>query len=267
MFFSQSINIHIAMQNLKIMTTIEIRKFKEMDLKGATIIEGFPSVGLVSTIVATYLIDYLKLDQICAVDSEEFPPTSMIYATKPKFPARIYANSEKKIGVFLAEFTPTPQLHRPIAKKFLAWCKEQQCTRIISTEGLPLEKLNIQNKEKSKSNHVYGIGSTERARKQLHDAQIEQFNIGMIYGVGGVLLNEGRWDDFDVITLIIEAFPDIPDALAAAKIIEAIDALIPHLSIETKPLYEESKKVEQQVKALRKQAEMSQTDAYKAMYH
>jgi uncharacterized protein len=249
------------------MSIIEIRKFKDMDLKGATIIEGFPSVGLVSTIVATYLIDYLKLDQICAVDSEEFPPTSMIYATKPKFPARIYANSEKKIGVFLAEFTPAPLLHRPIAKKFLEWCKEQQCSRIISTESRPSEKLFIQNTDNTKVNRIYGIGSTERTRKELHDAHIEQFNIGMIYGVGGVLLNEGRWDDFDVITLIIEAFPDIPDALAAAKILEAIDALIPHLEIETKPLYQESKKVEQQVKALRKQADISQTDAYKAMYH
>jgi len=248
------------------MSIIEIKKFKDMDLKGATIIEGFPSVGLVSTIVATYLIDYLKLDQICAVDSEEFPPTSMIYATKPKFPARIYANSEKKIGVFLAEFTPAPSLHRPLAKKFFEWCKEQQCTRIISTESLPSEKLYLQNKVNTKINPVYGIGSTERARKELHDAQIEPF-ISMIYGVGGVLLNEGRWDDFDVITLIIKACSDIPDALAAAKILEAIDSLMPHLHIETKPLYQESKKVEEQVKALRKQAEISKTDAYKAMYY
>jgi uncharacterized protein len=249
------------------MTVIEIRKFKEMDLKGATIVEGFPSVGLVSTIVATYLIDFLKLDQICAVDSEAFPPTSMVYATKPKFPARIYASSEKKIGVFLAEFTPAPSLHRPLAKKFLEWCKEQQCTRIISPEGLPSEKICVTGKDTSKKAQVYGVGSTDRARKDLSTARIEQLPIGMIYGVGGVLLNEGRWDDFDVITLLTEACPTIPDSQAAAKILEAIDVLLPHINIETKPLYQQSKKVEEQVKSLRKQAEISQTDAYKAMYH
>lgn len=249
------------------MSAIEIRKFKDMDLKGATIIEGFPSVGLVSTIVATYLIDYLKLDQICAVDSEAFPPTSMVYAMKPKFPARIYASSEKKLGVFLAEFTPASMLHRPLAKKFLEWCKQQQCSRIISPEGLPSEKLCLQNKQSNKITHVYGVGSTEKARKDLQNAGIEQLNLGMIYGVGGVLLNEGRWDNFDVITLLTEACPDIPDSLAAAKILEAIDVLMPHLNIETKPLYQESKKVEDQVKALRKQADVSQTDSFKAMYH
>lgn len=248
------------------MTIIEMRKFKDIDLKGATIIEGFPSIGLVSTIVATYLIDYLKLDQICAVDSEAFPPTSMIYAKKPKFPARIYASSEKKIGVFLAEFTPVPSLHRPLAKKFLEWCREQQCQRIISSEGAPLKKLCLQNKESSKQTQVYGIGSTEQARKNLLDAGIEQLTLGMIYGVSGVLLNEGRWDNFDVITLITEACPDIPDSLAAAKVLEAIAALMPHIQIDTQPLYQQSKKAEDQVKTLRKQADLSQADALKAMY-
>jgi hypothetical protein len=51
------------------------------------------------------------------------------------------------------------------------------------------------------------------------------------------------------------------------SIIEAIDARIPHLDIETVQSYQESKKVEQQVKVLRQQAEISQTDASKAMYH
>lgn len=248
------------------MTIIEMRKFKDIDLKGATIIEGFPSIGLVSTIVATYLIDYLKLDQICAVDSDAFPPTSMIYAQKPKFPARIYASSEKKIGVFLAEFTPVPSLHRPLAKKFLEWCREQQCQRIISSEGAPLKKLCLHNKESSKQTQVYGIGSTEQARKNLLDAGIEQLTLGMIYGVSGVLLNEGRWDNFDVITLITEACPDIPDSLAAAKVLEAIAALMPHIQIDTQPLYQQSKKAEDQVKTLRKQADLSQADALKAMY-
>lgn len=249
------------------MAVIEIRKFKEMDLKDATIIEGFPSVGLVSTIVATYLIDYLKLDQICAVDSEAFPPTSMVYAMKPKFPARIYACSERKIGVFLAEFTPAPLLHRPLAKKLLEWCKQQQCSRIISPEGLPSERLCLERKGGAKTTQVYGVGSTENARKDLQNAGIEQLKMGMIFGVGGVLLNEGRWENFDVITLLAEACADIPDSLAAAKILEAIDGLMPHLNIETKPLYQQSKKVEDQVKSLRKQAEVSQTDSLKAMYH
>jgi len=129
-----------------------------------------------------------------------------------------------------------------------------------------LEKLCLYEKNNSKKTRVYGIASTERARKEQKDAHIKQLTLGMIYGVGGVLLNEDRWDNFDVITLLTEACPDIPDSLEAARILESIDILISHIKIETKPLYQQSKKVEDQVKMFRKQADMSQTDAYKAMY-
>ena len=116
---------------------IEIYKFKDIDLSGATIVEGFPTVGLASIISANFLIGALNLDQICAIDSPDFPPVSMVYASKPKFPARIYANESHKIAVFLAEFTPTAELARPIADKILSWAIENECKRIITPEGLP----------------------------------------------------------------------------------------------------------------------------------
>lgn len=251
------------------MFTVEIRKFKDMSLEGGTIIEGFPSVGLVSTIVATYLIDYLKLDQICALDSEGFPPTSMIYAAKPKFPARIYASSQHKLGVFLSEFTPSPLLYRPIARKLLEWCKEQCCKRIISTEGLP-SKVKFKegsNTHKIKT-RVYGIGSTDRARRELTVANIEQLHVGMIYGLAGVLLNEGRWENFDIITILAEVYPQrIPDAYAAAKILETLDKLMPNLNIEIDPLYQESKRFEEHLKSLREQAKSPESDFQHMMYY
>jgi uncharacterized protein len=248
------------------MVEIEIRKFKDMDLKDGTILEGFPSVGLVSAIAATYLIDLLNLDQICALDSEDFPPTSMVYASKPKFPARIYGSSEHKIALFLSEFTPSLGLHRPIAKKLLVWAKEQHCNRFICMEGLPTETNNKAGEEEAREINVFGIGSTDEARKELKKAGIEQLEAGMIFGVSGVLLNEGRWENFDVITLLAEAYAEMPDALAAAKILEALDKLIPNIKIDTKPLLEQSKKFEEHLKGLRKQVELPIKEPYKVMY-
>ena len=116
---------------------IEIRKFKDMNLTGGTVLEAFPSVGLVSTIASSYLISTLDLDQICALESEHFPPMSMVYATKPKFPARIYAREDLKLAVFISEFPPHTMLHRPLAKRLLSWTMDQGCRRILSLEGLP----------------------------------------------------------------------------------------------------------------------------------
>jgi uncharacterized protein len=248
------------------MVEIETKKFKDMDLKGGTILEGFPGIGIVGPIAATYLIDYLEMDQICALDSEDFPPTSMVYANKPKFPARIYANSEHKIGLFLSEFTPSPKLHRPIAKKLLTWAKEQHCKRFICMEGLPSEAGKEPGGEGTRKINVFGVGSTDEARRELKKAEIKKLEAGMIFGVSGVLLNEGRWENFDVITLLAEAYAEMPDALAAAKILEALDKLMPNIKIDTKPLLDQSKKFEEHLRGLRKQVEPPIKEPYKAMY-
>src|SRR5947207_4959333 len=86
---------------------VELRTIREVNLKGSTVVAAFPSVGLVSTITATYLITMLPVDQVCALDSADFPSLSMIYAKKPKYPARVYASAEHKLAIFLCEM-PLP---------------------------------------------------------------------------------------------------------------------------------------------------------------
>jgi len=48
---------------------VEVVDFVEMNLNDAIVIAGFPSIGLVSTIVSNYLIDALSLEQIGALNS------------------------------------------------------------------------------------------------------------------------------------------------------------------------------------------------------
>jgi len=46
------------------MEALSITELKRMNLKDATVIDGFPSVGLVSSIVANYIVNSLELEQI-----------------------------------------------------------------------------------------------------------------------------------------------------------------------------------------------------------
>src|SRR3989454_12261040 len=84
---------------------------------------------------------------------------------------------------------------------------------------------------------------------------VAMFEEGVITGVAGVLLNEGRKRDFDVMTLLSEAHPDYPDARAAARVIETIDKLLLHTELDAKPLYEEAERIELQLKSIQHQTE------------
>jgi uncharacterized protein len=239
---------------------IEIRKFKNMNLSGGTVVEAFPSVGLVSTIASSYLISTLNLDQICALESEAFPPISMVYSTKPKFPARIYAREDLKLAVFISEFPPRTKLHRPLARRLLSWAQDQGCTRVISLEGLPKSTPKDQEPE------LRGVGSVDAAREELDKAGIEQMEIGMIPGVSGVLLNEGRWVGYTVISLLADAIPNQPDAFAAAKLVDGINKLISEIEIESEPLLKQANEMEAYINTLKEQAKPAMDEPVVRMF-
>jgi len=245
------------------MEGIQVYELKRMDLRGATVIDGFPSVGLVSSIVANYLINALGLMQIGIMDSPYFPTVSLVRDGEPMNPVRIYAAPKKdekaeQIVVFISEFQPPPNLIKSIAATVLDWSQDQRCSLLLCPEGLIVDAEEGAEKDE-KPVSVYGIGSTERAMELLKKNKVEIFSEGVITGVAGVLLNEGRRRDFDVITLLSEARPDFPDARAAAHVIETIDRLLPHTRLDARPLYEEAGRIENQLKDIHQKTEQAKT--------
>jgi len=230
---------------------VEIVDFNDMDLEGATVIAGFPSIGLVSTIAANYLIDALNLKQIGALDSKDFPALSVVHTGEPLSPVRIYAGVQQsghKIVVFVSEFKPKPHLINEISFAIMKWVNEKKCSLLISPEGMVVEGKN-----EGACAEAYAIGSTNDIRQQLAMKQIAQFKNGIIAGVSGVLLNKGKQSNFNVISILTEAHPKYPDARAAAAAINVIAAIL-DAEINVAPLYEESERIESQLQKFHKQA-------------
>jgi len=232
---------------------VEIVDFEEVDLTNATVIAGFPSIGLVSTIAANYLIDALNLKQIGCVNSSQFPALSVVHTGEPLSPVRIYAGNQgngKKIVVFVSEFKPKPNLINSISEAIMCWATKKKCKFLISPEGMVVEGKED---KAEKIVDAYAIGSTENARAMLLSKNIAQFKNGIIAGVSGVLLNLGKQNNFEVISILAEAHPNYPDARAAAAAINVM-ALIMGIEVNVTPLYEESERIERQLQKFHKQA-------------
>src|SRR6267143_1421386 len=199
------------------MADVELRTIKEVDMKGGTVVAAFPSVGLVSTLTETYLITTLPMAQVTALESPDFPSISMIYGSKPKFPARVYASRKEKVAIFICEMPLPMSTHRPVAYALMKW-------------------------------------ATDRARAELEKRGIQQLESGMISGVTGILLNEGRWQDVDVIALLAEARLALPDATAAVGRVKVLYTLLPEITIDLGPLQEQAKMLEEHLTKLKQQA-------------
>jgi uncharacterized protein len=227
-----------------------------IDLKGAKVVDGFPSVGLVSTIVANYLIDMLGLEQIAVMDHPSFPTLSVVHNAEPLSPVRVYAGvhkrkngQEEKLAVFVSEFQPPSPLMRPIGDAMLAWAKKHEIDYVISPEGLILEGEAGEDDEVE----VFALGSTPRMTKLIKENDVEAFTEGIITGVCGILLNVGKRIGVDVVSILAEAHANYPDARSAAQVMEVIARFL-DIQVDLEPLIRQAEGFEKQIKHLQKKA-------------
>ena len=235
--------------------SIIIRKIAEYNLKDAVLIDGFPSVGLVGTIVANFLINTLKLKQIGVIDSHKFPSISIVKDGEPHNPMRLYAGDQicsdgtcNQVAVCVSEFTPPTEITKDLVKSLLDWSEENGCTKIISAEG-----FNVGQKQSGETNKIYGITSSEGSKKWVKDAKVQQFTYGTVGGITGALLNEGKIRKLNVLGLLAEVNDDSPDARAAAGVIKAIDELLLAIDLDPEPLLKEAENLEKEVQMVREQ--------------
>ncbi len=243
------------------MTDVVVIEQKKMDLRGATVIDGFPSVGLVSSIAANYLIKLLELEQVAVMDSMEFPTVSLVRDSLPLNPVRVYAGKREgengeveKIAIFISEFQPPPPLIRPIAKTMIDWAQDQRCSMVISPEGLVIDRESVDETADDQNNVVYGLASNAKNMDLLKQCGVKPFTDGVITGVAGVLLNEGKMRDYDVLSILAEASAEYPDARAASNVVAVIAKILEGIDIDYRPLLEEAERMEDQLKKIREQS-------------
>ena len=226
---------------------IELRPLKRLGFEPQAIVVGVSTEGIVGPLVASHLIQQLKMDQVCAIESPLFPPTSMVYFRKPKFPARIYASKEHKLAVVLAEFGPPDEVARPLAYAILAWREQVKGGRVFCVEGFDHRQSNPQGVGAA------AVGATARDRKAIAKAGVSEVRHGAIAGVAGVLLNEGRWQDAETIAFMA-SLGNGPEEEAAVYVLAGLQRLLPKVPLEAPAAPHEPTQLEKAIRAARQRA-------------
>lgn len=245
------------------MEPFELKEFRRVDFRDAIVLDGFPSIGLVSSIVSNYLQTLLRLEYVGFIDSPHFPSVTFIRDGIPTAPARLYARTDAtpqdtQLAIFTSEFQPNQNITKHLGQFIIDWATEQKCKMIVSVGGLVIEREKNDKDEaavEADQVAVYGIASTPRAEKYLAEADVEPFIEGVITGTSGMLLREGKKRGFDVIVLLTEARQNVADAKAAVLLATAIDDMVLKMNLELDPLLKEAEKLEEKLAALKHQAD------------
>ena len=235
----------------------------ELNASGALVVSCFPSIGFVSSIVAHYLVDKLELELVGGVRHPKLPPVCLVQEGKPQPPMRFYSgepvcNMERcdKIILIASEIQVTPELNLPLADTLLDWCKEEGvgATLLIDSYAQGIGQQHSIFDDDQTNETILGIGSTDASHKTLKDLGVPLLKQGVVGGITGVMMGESRRRGVDVMAILAESEGSIggglPDARAAARIIECLDDLIPAVHLDPEPLLEEAQRIEGEIREM-----------------
>ena len=222
---------------------MNIRKFNEMSVvetveieaKNPSILVGVPDVGLVGPIATSHIIQSLNMKEVGYIESDILPPVVVVHENEPKHQIRVFG-----LGELLAVITETilpPQVIYDLSKTITLWAKQLNAKLVIGLTGMA-----VPNRLEIEKPAVYGIGSTDEARKILQEAKIQPFEEGILVGIYALLIRECMKEKQPNITLLAEAHLQFPDPGAAASTIESLNNLL-SINVDVKSLLEKEEEI------------------------
>ncbi len=227
---------------------VKITEVNPVYLKNPVIVEGFPGLGLVGTISASYLVEKLKMDFVGYITSDQFPPLAAVHNYEPLYPSRIYASKKHNLYVFISEFIiPLPAVYG-LADAIWDFAKEKKASKLISLGGIAL---------KGEEGKVYAIASMQKNIEELErHHMVSLIKEGATTGVTGVLLTRGAVEKFPVVSLLAPAHGNYMDPKAAAVVLETLKSYL-KIDFDTQALEKESQVIEDKMKELLSRAKAS----------
>ncbi|HKM13337.1 MAG TPA: PAC2 family protein [Candidatus Methanomethylophilaceae archaeon] len=231
------------------MSEIKTIKYSKNELNDAIAIVGFPTVGLIGSIVCSYIIKELKMPVLMGMTSEDMNPYCILIEGEPYPPVRVHGfcraqDDDSECGdlmVITSEIAPNVKQCYTLTDELLDMFKEYGIKKVICIEGIP---------RFGEDARMYACGSTPDAREIIKSFDVESLNNGMIKGLPGVMLFEGRERGMDIIALLCPADDKLPDPRAAVRVVEELAKVVPELkNFDTAPLVKEAEELEKRILA------------------
>lgn len=222
---------------------VRIVETEPIEGEGFIILEGFPDVGLVGTIAASFLADKLGMKEVGHIESEALPPLVAVKGGKILDLIRIY---RKDNLLALISDVPIPtSIIRPLSQKIMEWAESKGVKMFVCLSGMPEPgRLNIDRPK------VYVLGSTSKvAEEALKAAEAEAFTDGYVAGVKGMLLREGMRRNIDTLLILAQAHFNYPDPGSAAEVIRYLSKLI-KIEVNVQPLLESAEELKLRLRDL-----------------
>lgn len=249
--------------------------YERKELHDPVAVVGFPSIGLVGSILTSYLARELKLDVVGGMTLTDTQQYTLIREGVPYPPVRIYAGSlprakrkktqtsegmsevpaektekprprgrARDLIIVTSELAPKPEQTYEFTLYVLGVLREMGAREIIFVDGFARMDGTMT---------TMAAYSNNQAKKMLEEAGIRTLDEGLVRGMSGVGLYQGRIDGTDTVCILAPANPQMPDPRAAAEALETLKKVLPRLNVTPDPLVHEAEDIEARIRAQQNQ--------------
>ena len=218
---------------------------------GATMLFGFPDVGLVGVIAASHLISELKLAEVAYLDSKLLPPLIVLHEGLPHSPIRIFGNHNILLAV--SETAIPADVIYSIMYTLIDWGRSKNVSVMVSLSGIP-----IQDRQDAQELKVFAAASSPEVLKSVQDKGTEILNEGYMVGPQAIMLQRCANIGLPALALLAQCFFNYPDPEAAAEILKELGKIV-GLKVDVSQLLEKGEEIRLRARDVmrRTQEEMS----------
>lgn len=214
---------------------VKIVEKKEIP-SGATMLFGFPDVGLVGVIAASHLIEELKdFEEVAFMDSKLLPPIIVLHEGLPHSPIRIFGNNEVLLAV--SETAISADIIYPVINALIEWGKSKNVKMMISLSGIP-----IQDRQDVQELKVFAAASSPDMLKMVQEKGIEILKEGYMVGPQALMLQRCATMGLPAIALLAQCFLNYPDPEAAAEVLKGL-ASVTGIKVDVSKLLEKGEEI------------------------
>jgi predicted ATP-grasp superfamily ATP-dependent carboligase len=201
------------------------------DIHKPIIIQGFPSFGLIGSIITEYLIFELKAQPVGTIYSTEVSPMIAIHDQKPIYPLTLYYVESYNL-ILIHAIGSFVGLEYNIADVIKELCEKTNCYELISVEGIADPTKQNQTQVYSFTNHLSVVPAPKLTE-------------GVIVGLTATLMQTIS-DEIRQTVLLATTHSQLPDSHAAACILRVLNEYLQY-SVDPNPLETQAKVLEQKL--------------------
>ncbi|HEY7776944.1 MAG TPA: PAC2 family protein [Nitrososphaeraceae archaeon] len=224
-------------------------------LNNAVMIAGFPSPGMIGSIVCNQLIEQLDLHQIAYIHSKYITPGVIWVGGKIRHPFRIYSNKHNSVCLLICDVPVIYDGMDSVSGAISSWCLKNKVNKVFIVSGIYPDNMNPfpDNLTKRKAFVIENDGNFKsRVSNIVENSNAKSVSFAFIGGLPGQVLANCVVRFMHCVAILVPTFSFTPDPEGAALVIEALGDLIPNAKVSTLELKQEADKIKAQLSELGK---------------